>query len=50
MMSLIFCGHLGTKELAAVSLANTLSNVFVFAAINGAATACDTLLPQVKAH
>jgi Na+-driven multidrug efflux pump len=48
MMSLFFCGHLGKTELGAVALANTLSNVIVFGAINGIATACDTLLPQVN--
>lgn len=29
MMSLFFCGHVGSDELAAVALANTVSSFFI---------------------
>uniref|UniRef100_A0A060T8Q2 ARAD1D09042p n=1 Tax=Blastobotrys adeninivorans TaxID=409370 RepID=A0A060T8Q2_BLAAD len=44
--SIFSVGHLGTAELAAVSLASMTSNITGFAMIQGFATCLDTLCPQ----
>lgn len=45
IISVIFIGHLGKEELAAVSMASMTSTI-VFAIFEGIATALDTLCPQ----
>ena len=47
VISLIFCGHLGEKELDGVSLANTLFTLIVMTNIFGFSTAVDTIFPQL---
>lgn len=47
IISLFFCGHIGSNELAAVTIANTFINIGSFSVLVGLCSACDTLLPQV---
>lgn len=48
IISLFFCGHIGSNELAAVTIANTFINIGSFSVLVGLCSACDTLLPQVN--
>ncbi|RNA17538.1 multidrug and toxin extrusion 1 [Brachionus plicatilis] len=47
IISLFFCGHIGSSELAAVTIANTFINIGSFSVLVGLCSACDTLLPQI---
>ncbi|XP_013407412.1 multidrug and toxin extrusion protein 1 [Lingula anatina] len=45
-VAIMFCGHLGTAELDAVGLANSVINVLGVSIGAGMTTACDTLFAQ----
>ncbi|CAF0725587.1 unnamed protein product [Brachionus calyciflorus] len=47
IISMFFCGHIGSNELAAVTIANTFINIGSFSVLVGLCSACDTLLPQL---
>jgi MATE family multidrug resistance protein len=47
IVSIAFCGFIGTNELDAGSLATSIINVAVFANIHGLTSAADTLFPQI---
>lgn len=47
IVSLLFCGHIGSNELAAATMAGTFVNIIAYAALLGLASACDTLFPQL---
>ncbi|KAA3671805.1 uncharacterized protein DEA37_0014134 [Paragonimus westermani] len=46
-ISVMFCGHLGSLELATVGLAISVFNVTGLAVAMGLLTACDTLFAQI---
>ncbi|XP_054766279.2 uncharacterized protein LOC129273283 [Lytechinus pictus] len=48
IMAVLFSGHLGKNELAAASLANSITTVFTRSVGLGFASSCDTLFTQVR--
>ncbi|BHF62770.1 hypothetical protein SprV_0200575600 [Sparganum proliferum] len=48
IVSIVFCARLGTTQLAAAGLANSIFNIGGLAIMYGLLTACDTFFTQVR--